>query len=75
MTTIHLPALAGPATPLPCLPTEDLDRAKSFAQNDKAEATCAAYRSAFAAFQRWCATRRIASLPAAPETVVSYLAA
>jgi len=54
MNTFHLQALTGPATPLPCLPPEDLDRARSFAHNTNAEATRAACRSDFAAFQRWC---------------------
>jgi hypothetical protein len=53
---------------LPALPAADLDRAANFARQDKSPATRAAYKSDFAAFQAWCNRRRVASLPAAPET-------
>ena len=59
---------------LPALPVADLDRAASYAKQDKAPATRAAYRSDFAGFRAWCLTRGVASLPAAPETVAGFLA-
>jgi len=59
---------------LPALPVADLDRAASYAKQDKAPATRAAYRSDFARFQAFCRSRGVASLPATPETVAAYLA-
>src|SRR5215831_4218423 len=60
--------------PLPALPAADIDRAASYAKQDKAPATRAAYRSDFASFQTFCHSRGVASLPATPETVAAYLA-
>src|SRR5215467_11184342 len=60
--------------PLPALPAADIDRAASYAKQDKAPATRAAYRSDFASFQAFCLSRGVASLPATPETVAAYLA-
>jgi integrase len=36
--------------------------------------TVRAYRSAWGSFERWCTTRRLAALPAAPWTCAAYLA-
>jgi len=69
-----LPAIIDYAAPLPALPIADLDRAANFARQDKAPATRAAYKSDFGAFQKWCARRGVASLPALPETVAGFLA-
>jgi site-specific recombinase XerD len=59
---------------LPALLIEDIDRAANFAKLDKAESTCAAYRSDFAIFRSWCTSRGVAALPATPETVAAFLA-
>jgi len=59
---------------LPALPAVDIDRAASYAKQDKSPATRAAYRSDFASFQAFCLSRGVASLPATPETVAAYLA-
>src|SRR5712671_5479209 len=59
---------------LPALPAADIDRAASYAKQDKALATRAAYRSDFASFQAFCLSRGVASLPATAETVAAYLA-
>jgi site-specific recombinase XerC len=60
--------------PLPAPPAADIDRAVHFARQDKAPATRAAYRSDFAAFQKWCTSRGVDALPALPESVAAYLA-
>lgn len=73
-TDMALPAIILPA-PVPALPAADLERAVEFAQQDKAESTRRAYKSDFAAFVAWCASRGVASLPATPETVAGFLAA
>ena len=63
MTT--LPALAIEHS-APALPAADLEAAASFARQEKAPATRAAYRSDFAAFRVWCCRqgRRCACRPA-----------
>jgi hypothetical protein len=48
----------------PALPAADIDRAASYAKQDKAPAARAAYRSDFASFQAFCLSRGVASLPA-----------
>jgi site-specific recombinase XerC len=73
-TLFTLPMLADPIRILPALPVSDLDLAASYAKQDKAASTRAAYRSDFAAFQVYCDTRLVPSLPAAPETVAGFLA-
>jgi site-specific recombinase XerD len=60
---------------LPALPIEvDIDRAKGFAMQDKAESTRKAYRSDFRLFEKFCRSRGVALLPATPETVAAFLA-
>ncbi|MBF0333234.1 MAG: integrase, partial [Alphaproteobacteria bacterium] len=49
-------------------------RASEFAKRARAPATEAAYAGDWGDFERWCAARDLASLPAAPETVALYLA-
>jgi len=72
---IILPALViDRVDTLPALPVADLDRAASYARQDKAPSTRAAYRADFAAFQSFCNIRGVASLPATPETVAGFLA-
>jgi integrase len=68
-----LPALAIEATAL-ALPAADLEAAASFARQEKAPATRAAYRSDFAAFRVWCLAKGVDALPAAPASVAAYLA-
>jgi site-specific recombinase XerD len=45
------------------------------AKAEKAQSTRKAYRTDFRIFKAWCDAKGVASLPAAPETVASYLAA
>jgi site-specific recombinase XerD len=73
MTT--LPAVIDYVALSPALSAADLDRAASYARQDKASATRAAYKSDFAAFQTWCNARGITSLPATPKAVAAFLAA
>jgi site-specific recombinase XerD len=68
-----LPAFAIEPT-APALPAADLEAAASFARQEKAPATRAAYRSDFAAFRVWCLAKGVDALPAAPESVAAYLA-
>jgi site-specific recombinase XerD len=75
-TDTALPAIIlKPATALPALPAEDIERAVNFARQNKAESTRKAYRSDFASFSVWCNARGVEALPATPETVAAYLAA
>jgi site-specific recombinase XerD len=70
-----LPALAiDQVETFPALPAADIDRAASYARQDKAPSTRAAYRADFTAFRAWCTLRNVASLPATPETVAGFLA-
>jgi site-specific recombinase XerD len=52
-----------------------VERAVNFALQDKSPATRKAYRSDFAAFQAWCASRNVSSLPATPAQADAGLAA
>ncbi len=73
MTT--LPALViDRVEPLPALPAADIDRAASYARQDRAPATRTAYKSDFAIFRRWCLAREVNAFPATPETVAGFLA-
>lgn len=63
--TGHLPATLGP----------ELEEAAGYARAEKAAATRRAYKSDFALFRTWCETKRVPTLPAAPETVAAFLAA
>lgn len=69
-----LPAIVIQHLP-PALPAADLEAAASFARNEKAPATRAAYRSDFARFRAWCDGKGVSALPASPETVAAFLAA
>jgi site-specific recombinase XerD len=53
----------------------EMEAARDFALNEKAEATRRAYRSDFAAFTTWCRARGLVALPAATDTVAAFLAA
>ena len=53
--TTDLAVIPEQVAPLPALPAADIDRAASYAKQDKAPATRAAYRSDFANFQAFLA--------------------
>jgi Phage integrase, N-terminal SAM-like domain len=53
----------------------DLSVAIDLAKAEKAPATRRAYASDFRLFEVYCDTKGISALPAAPETVASYIAA
>jgi site-specific recombinase XerD len=53
----------------------ELEQAADYARAEKAAATRRAYRSDFALFRCWCEAKRVAALPAGPETVAAFLAA
>jgi site-specific recombinase XerD len=72
--TTALAVISEQVAPLPVLPAADIARAASYAKQDKAPATRAAYRSDFASFRAWCTARGVDALPATPETVAAYLA-
>jgi site-specific recombinase XerD len=50
------------------------ERARSFVNASKAPNTLRAYRSDWADFSLWCATSELVPVPAAPETIATYLA-
>lgn len=52
----------------------ELDRARRFAEQSRAENTKRAYQADWSLFQEWCAKRGVKSLPANPETVSTYIA-
>jgi site-specific recombinase XerD len=56
------------------IPAADAERARGFANAEKATATRRAYGTDFAIFRVWCAERRLDALPAAPATVAAFLA-
>src|ERR1700678_2420414 len=68
-----LPALTIERTDL-ALPAADLESAATFARNEKAPATRAAYRADFDLFRTWCDAKGVKALPASPETVAAFLA-
>ena len=65
ISDVTLPAALGP----------DLAAAIDLAKAEKAASTRKAYGTDFRLFEAWCATRSVAALLAAPETVAAYLAA
>src|SRR6202171_1964102 len=60
----NLPAALGP----------DLAAAIDLAKAEKAASTRKAYGTDYRIFKAWCDARGVSALPAAPETVASYLA-
>src|SRR5688572_19856783 len=48
--------------------------ARDYAAASKSTATRRAYRGAWAAFERWCASRGLGAMPAAPDTLAVYVA-
>jgi site-specific recombinase XerD len=49
-------------------------QAIGYARAEKASATRRAYHTDFNLFEPWCAEKRVAALPAEPETVAAFLA-
>ena len=62
------------SSPAPAIPTADAERARGFANAEKAAATRRAYGTDFAIFRAWCTERRLDALPASPATVAAFLA-
>jgi site-specific recombinase XerD len=60
---------------LPAALGSDLAAAVDLALAEKASSTRKAYATDFRLFKVWCDARGVSALPAAPETVASYLAA
>jgi site-specific recombinase XerD len=68
-----VPALTIERTDL-ALPAADIEVTASYARNEKAPATRAAYRSDFAMFRAWCVDKCVNALPASPAKVRAFLA-
>jgi site-specific recombinase XerD len=60
---------------LPAMVAELGERAKGYAEAAKAANTRRAYSSDWKAFEAWCTSRKVAALPADPNTVLAYLIA
>ena len=56
------------------LPAADAERARSYANAEKAAATRWAYGTDFLIFRTWCEERQVEVLPASPATVAAFLA-
>src|ERR1700681_844999 len=56
------------------VPSPSLDKALEFARRSKAESTLRGYRSDWSHFCAWCESQYLCPLPAAAETVASYIA-
>src|SRR5260370_38383401 len=65
MTDRSLPAAGGVLT----LPSPQV---RHYTDNAKAANTRKAYRIDWDAFEAWCKVRKLASMPAAPETLAAY---
>src|ERR1022692_1369216 len=52
----------------------NLERAREFARQSKAENTLRGYRGDWKDFCQWCGARELCPLPASPETVAGYIA-
>ncbi len=68
-------ALLSDGSSLPAALGADLAAAVDLAKAEKAASTRKAYGTDFRLFSEWCDSRGVPALPAAPETVASYLAA
>ena len=60
-------------SPVAAIPAADAERARGFANAEKAGATRRAYGTDFAIFRAWCAERQLGTLPASPATVAAFL--
>src|SRR5438270_4692791 len=68
---VPLPAV----TPLPAAPpVPSLEKVREFVRASKAENTLRGYQCDWRQFSDWCEVRKLAALPASPETVASYIA-
>jgi len=56
------------------IPAADVERARSYANAEKAAATRRTYGTDFLIFRTWCAERQLEVLPASPATVAAFLA-
>src|ERR1700733_9541882 len=56
------------------VPSPSLDQAREFIRASKAENTLRGYQSDWREFCTWCESHGVRPLPAAPETVASYIA-
>jgi site-specific recombinase XerD len=56
------------------VPTDDAERARGYANAEKAAATRRAYRTDFSIFRAWCEERQLEPVPASPATVAAFLA-
>ncbi len=54
--------------------SEAYEAADAFARQSLSQATLRAYRADWQHFLAWCRTKRLASLPAEPQTLAAYLA-
>lgn len=63
-----------PAMPPAIIHAEEY-AAQNYQQNEKADSTRRAYGSDFRTFATWCGARGLPHLPAAPETVTTFIAA
>src|SRR5271166_613960 len=59
---------------VPAIPAAEAERARSFANAEKAAATRRAYGTDFLLFRTWCEERWLGALPASPATVAAFLA-
>src|SRR6516164_6509909 len=56
------------------VPAADAERARGYANADKAAATRRAYGADFSIFRAWCEKRELNAIPASPPTVADFLA-
>src|SRR5947209_3468097 len=56
------------------IPIPDAERARGYANAEKAAATRRAYGTDFVLFRAWCEERKLNALPASPATVAAFLA-
>ena len=66
-------------TVFPCtsglaIPAVDAERARNYANAEKAAATRRAYGADFLIFRAWCEERQLDAIPASPVTVAAFLA-
>ena len=67
-------ALKPVSNTLPAALEADAEAARDFARESLSPATRRAYRTDIRAFEAWCSERGVQGIPAAPETVASFLA-
>jgi site-specific recombinase XerD len=67
--------LTRPPTAIALLPDAEVQAARDFIARQVAPATLKAYRTDARLFADWCQARGVSAMPAAPETVATYLSA